>query len=73
MVLNLFFASNIILSSLFLFFLIIHLNLITAVIAQIFIPTADFVIPAGIATIEAKAEVETDPVTIEAKISNSSL
>ena len=49
----------------FLLFLIIDLYLlITAVIAQIFIPTAELAIPAGIPTKEAKAEVETHPVII---------
>ena len=51
----------------FLFFLIIDLYfLIPAVIAQIFNPTAELVIPIG--TKEAKAEMETHPVIVEAKI-----
>ena len=38
-------------------------------IAQIFIPTAELVIPTGIATNEANAEIETQPVIFETKIS----
>ena len=37
-------------------------------IAKIFNPIAELVIPIGITTKEAKAEMETDPVIIEAKI-----
>ena len=33
--------------------------------AQVFTPTAELVIPAGIATNEAYAEIETQPVTVE--------
>ena len=48
---------------LFLFFLIIDLYfLILAVIAQIFNPISELVIPIGIPMKEAKAETETDPV-----------
>ena len=42
------------------------------VIAQIFNPTAELVVPIEILTIEAKAKAETYTVTIEAKISNIS-
>ena len=38
-------------------------------IAQLFIPTAELVIPTGKATNEANAESEKQPVTVEAKIS----
>ena len=38
-------------------------------IAQIFIPTAELVIPTGIATNEANAEIETQAVTAQTKIS----
>ena len=40
---------------------------IPAVIAQIFDPAAEFAMLIGIATREAKAEIETHPVTVEAK------
>ena len=53
----------------FFFFLIIDLYfLIPAVIAQIFNAVAELVIPIGIPTKEAKAEMETHPVIVEAKI-----
>ena len=42
-------------------------------ISQIFIPTAELVIPTGTQTNEANAEIETQPVTVETKISNSSI
>ena len=42
-------------------------------IAQIFIPTAELAIPTGIPTNEANAETETQPVTVEAKISKCSV
>ena len=52
-----------------LLFLFLFLNdlyvLIPAIIAQIFNPIADFVIPIGIPTKEAKAEMETHPVIVE--------
>ena len=37
--------------------------------AQILISTTELVIPTGIATNEANAEIETEPVTAEAKMS----
>ena len=42
--------------------------LIPAMIAQIFIHTAELVIPTGTPTNEANAEIETQPVTVETKI-----
>ena len=42
--------------------------LIPAVVAQIFIPTAELVIPTGTQTNEANAEIEAQPVTVETKI-----
>ena len=55
-------------------FLIIDLYfLIPAVITQIFNPIAELVIPTGISTKEAKAEMETHPVTAEIKISKFSI
>ena len=56
---NLNFANNTVLSCFFFFFLIIDLYfVIAAVIAQIFNPIAEIVIPTGIPTKEAKAEME---------------
>ena len=66
------FANNTILICFF--FLIIDLCfLIPAGIAQIFIPTAELVIPIGLPTKEAKVAIETHPVTAEAKISMCSI
>ena len=61
MLLNLDFANNTIFSCFFFFFfLIIDVYfLIPTVIAQIFNPLAEIVIPTGIPTKEAKAEMET--------------
>ena len=47
--------------------------LIAAVIAQIFSPIAELVIPNGITTKEAKAEMETHPVIAEPKIGKFSI
>ena len=67
MLCNLDFSNNI-LSWFFFFFLIIYLNyLIPAVIAQMFNPVAESVIFIGIPIKEAKAEMETYPVIVEAK------
>ena len=56
------------------FFLITDLKfLIPAVIGQILIPTAEFSIHTGIATKEAKAEMEAHPVIVGAKISRCSI
>ena len=53
----------------FLFFFIMDLYiLIPAVIAQIFNPIEELVIPLGIPSKEAKAEIEIHPVTAETKI-----
>ena len=50
-------------------FFMIDLNfLIPEVIAQIFIPTAQFIMPTGTQIKVANAEIETQPVTIEAEI-----
>ena len=55
---SLVFPNNTILSCLFFFFLIIDLWFsIPAVIAQIFIPTAEFAIPTGTQTNEPNAEI----------------
>ena len=42
--------------------------LVPPVIAQIFNPIAELVIPIGILTKELKAEIKIDPVNVEAKI-----
>ena len=69
-----FFPNNSIVSCLFFFFLITDLYfLIPAVIAQIHIPTPKLVIPTGTKANEANAEIHTQPVTAEAKISKCSI
>ena len=69
MLLNLDSANNTISSGFFFFFLIIDLYiLIPAAIAQIFNPIAELVIPIGMLSKEAKAEIEIHPVIAEAKI-----
>ena len=74
MLFSLDFANNTILSSFFLFFLIIDLYfLIAAVVAQIFNPIAEIIIPIGIPTKEAKSEIEIHPVIVEAKIRKCSI
>ena len=71
MLFNLDFASNTILSCFFFFLVNIGLYfLYHAGIIQNFNPTAEFVIPLGIPTKEAKVETEKNPLTIEIKISN---
>ena len=47
--------------------------LIAAVLAQIFNPIAELVIPIEISTKEAKAEMETHPIIVEAKIRKCSI
>ena len=72
-VINLTFPSNTILSCLFYFFSIINLCfLIPAMITQIFIPTAELVMPTGAQTNEANAEIKTQPGTVEARTSKCS-
>ena len=69
MLFNLEFSYNTILSCFFFFFLSIDLYfLIPAIIAQIFNPILELVIPIGIPINEAKAEMETHPLIVEAKI-----
>ena len=64
------FPNSTILLCFFFFFLIIYLYfLIYAVIAHIFIPTAELVIPTGTQTKESNTEMETKLVIVEAKIS----
>ena len=68
------FADNTILSCFFFFFVITDLYLfIPAVIEQIFNPTAEFVIPIGIPIKEAKAEMKTHPIIVDAKIRKCSI
>ena len=56
------------------FFLVIDLFfLIPAAIEKTFSPTAELAIPIGIATKEAKVEIETHPVTIEVGINKYSI
>ena len=52
------------------FFLIIEIDFFNlAVITKIFNPNAELVIPTETSTKEAKAETQTQPVNVEAKIS----
>ena len=46
--------------------------LIPAVMAQMFIPTTELVIPIGTQTNEDDAEIETQPITVETKLSKCS-
>ena len=69
MVLNSVFPSN----TLLLYFFLDLKLLITAVIAQNIIPTAELAIPPRIPVKKGKAEMETYQVTVEAKISKSSV
>ena len=74
MLFNLDFANNTILLCFFFFFLIIDLYFLTcAVIAQIFYPIPELVIPVGIPSKEVKVKIETHPVIAEAKIRNCSI
>ena len=63
---NLDFAKN----TFIFFFIIIDLYfLIPAITVQIFNPIAELIIPVGIPTKEAKAEMETHPVIVDITIS----
>ena len=74
MLFNLGFANNTIVSCFFSFFLIIGFYfLISAVIAQTFSLIAELVIPFGMPTKEVKAEMETHPVIVKAKIRKLSI
>ena len=74
MLFNLDFANNTALSCFFFFFLIINLYfLISAVIARVFDRIVGLVIPIRIPIKEAKGEMETYPVIVEAKIRKSSI
>ena len=74
MLFNFDFANNTILSYLFFFFLIIDLYyLIAAVIVQIVYSIVELVIPIGIPTKEAKAEIEIHPIIVEPKIGKCSI
>ena len=67
------FAKNSVLSWLFLLFLIIDYYLIPAAIAPIFNSIAEFVIPIGISSKEAKAEYEIHPVIVKARVRKCSI
>ena len=56
-----------------LFLIIDSYFLIAAVIAQIFNPIAELLIPLGIPAKKTKAEMETHPVIVEAKIRKFSI
>ena len=74
MLFNLDFARNNVLSCFFFLFLIIDLYfLIPAIITQIFHPIVKLAMPTGIPIIEAKEEMETDPLTVEIEISKCSI
>ena len=74
MLFNLDFARNNVLSCSFFLFLIIDLYfLIPAIITQIFHPIVNLAMPTGIPIIEAKEEMETDPLTVEIEISKCSI
>ena len=74
MLFNLDFARNNVLSCFFFLFLIIDLYfLIPAIITQIFHTIVKLAMPTGILIKEAKAEMETDPLTVEIEISKCSI
>ena len=69
MLFKLVFGNNTMLSCFFYFFLVIELYfLIREVIAHIFNPIAESVIPVGIQNKEVKVEIGTHSVTAEAKV-----
>ena len=71
---NLDFAKSTILSCFLFFFLTNDLNFVVpAATAQIFNPIGELVIPIGISIKEAKEEMETYPVIVEAKIRKCSI
>ena len=74
MLFNLNFASNTILSFFLFFFLIIDLYVvILGVIALIFNPNAELLIPIGRTSKKAKAEIEINSVTVEVKMRECSI
>ena len=74
MLFNLDFTNYTVWSCFFFFFLIIDLEcLIPAAIAQIFNRITELVIPIGIPSKEANAEIEIHPVIVEAKIKKCSI
>ena len=74
MLFHLDFANNTILLWFFFFFLIIDLHfLIPSVIARIYNPIAELIIPIRIPTKEAKVEMVTHLVIVEAKKRKSSI
>ena len=74
MLFDLDYANNTISLCFFFFFLVTDLYfLIPVVVAQIFNPIAELVIPIGIPIKEEKAENEIDPVIVETKIKKCSI
>ena len=72
MAFNLSFADNAILSCLFLFFLIIELNLLLPTfMAQNFNHTPELAIPVGTPTNETNSKIETQSEIVESKIIKS--
>ena len=70
---NLDFDSNTILSCFFFFFLFIELYSYSCSYYKKFNPIVELVIPIGISTKEAKAEMDTHPVFVEITISGWSI
>ena len=74
MLFNLDFASNTISLCFFFFFLLADLYFLNhVVIAQMFNPITELVMSTGIPTKEAKADMETLPITVEIKMSQCSV
>ena len=72
MLFNLDFANNTILSCFFFMIIALHF-LVPAAIAQKFHPIAELVIPEGIPSKEAKAEIEIYLIVVESKIRKCSI
>ena len=73
-VFKLVFVNHNILSCFFFFFLIIDLYfLIPAATTEIFIVVPELAIPTGVPIKEAKAEIKTHPIIVEAKIGKCSV
>ena len=73
MVVNLFFANNAAWLCFLLFFLIIDLYFsILVIIAYIYSPTVELVVPTGKLTNQSNAEIKTEPLTAETKVRNLS-
>ena len=72
-VLNLSFPNSTIFPCFFFFFFIVDLYFLILGNPQISIPNAELVIPTRTQAYEANAEIETQPLTVEAKISKCSI